>query len=124
MRKLVTILFLLVFLLQTFSQVCILLSFYINRDYISSNICINRFDAIPVCKGSCVLERNLKDNEKNEQTGTTAKIKEWQPVICQEYNSSGIVSPESVAPSYPTLRFVPELQGHQYSILRPPISLS
>jgi len=67
MRKIVAIFFLIAFVLQSTSSLWILASFYAQRDYISQNICINRFDAIPVCKGQCYLTKQLKENEKKEQ---------------------------------------------------------
>ena len=42
-------------------------SFYIQQDYIAQNLCINRFDAIPVCKGQCYLKKQLKTNENQEK---------------------------------------------------------
>ncbi|MBD3750629.1 MAG: hypothetical protein IE931_14165 [Sphingobacteriales bacterium] len=53
-------------------------SFYAQRDYISKNLCINRFDAIPVCKGQCYLTKELKENEKKEQNLPDIKQKEIQ----------------------------------------------
>jgi hypothetical protein len=53
-------------------------SFYAKRDYISKNLCINRFDAIPVCKGQCYLTKQLKENEKKEQNLPDLKQKEIQ----------------------------------------------
>ena len=53
-------------------------SFYVQRDYISKNLCINRFDAIPVCKGQCYLTKQLKENEKKEQNLPNLKQKEIQ----------------------------------------------
>ena len=53
-------------------------SFYAQRDYISQNLCINRFDAIPVCNGQCYLNKQLKENEKKEQNFPDLKQKEIQ----------------------------------------------
>lgn len=59
-------------------------SFYINRDYIAENLCVNRFEAIPVCKGQCFLDEKLKENEnKQEQRLPDLKqnqIQLFQPV--------------------------------------------
>ena len=54
-------------------------SFYAQPDYISKNLCINRFDAIPVCKGQCYIIKQLKENEKKEQNLPDLKQKEIQP---------------------------------------------
>jgi hypothetical protein len=55
-----------------------MVSFYAQRDYISKNLCINRFDAIPVCKGQCYLTKQLKENEQREQNLPDLKQKEIQ----------------------------------------------
>lgn len=56
-----------------------------NRDYIANNLCINRFDAIPVCKGSCILENALNKAQKEEQKTPEMKIKEIN-LYCQHSN--------------------------------------
>ncbi|RZM24947.1 MAG: hypothetical protein EOO88_21080 [Pedobacter sp.] len=67
MKKLLSISILLLFLFQGGSSWWILVSFYANRNYISKNICINRFDLIPVCEGQCYLSDRLNENAKEEQ---------------------------------------------------------
>lgn len=78
MKRLVVILFLGVFVFQCTSNLFILTSFLINIDYISENLCINRFDKIPTCKGQCYLGDKLKENEKKEQKLPNFKTKEVQ----------------------------------------------
>jgi hypothetical protein len=82
MKRAFAIFFLIVFVFQSTSTVWILASFYAQRDYISKNLCINRFDAIPVCKGQCYLNKQLKENEKKEQNLPDLKQKEIQ-LFCQ-----------------------------------------
>jgi hypothetical protein len=48
------------------------------RDYIAKNLCINRFDMIPLCKGKCYLTQQLKENEKREQNLPDVKHKDVQ----------------------------------------------
>lgn len=67
MKKISIILVIISFAYQTTSNFWILTSFYIQRDYIAENICVNRFDAIPVCKGQCYLTAQLKDNSEKNQ---------------------------------------------------------
>ena len=78
MKKLVVILFLGVFVFQCTSNLFILTSFFINRNYISQNLCIKRFDKIPNFKGQCYLGDKLKENEKKEQKLPNFKTKEVQ----------------------------------------------
>jgi hypothetical protein len=61
---------------QTTSQFWIMAAFKINQDYIAENLCINRFDAIPLCKGSCFLEDQLIKDQKEQQKSPELKLKE------------------------------------------------
>lgn len=112
-------------MIQTYHQTWILASFYINRDYIAQNICINRFDAIPLCKGSCVLEKELKKNEDQQQKLPELKIKEIQ-LFCQHqvclFNTINTLSLTDI--SYPILAKPTFPQQINNSIFRPPIMLT
>ncbi|WP_103727050.1 hypothetical protein [Flavobacterium croceum] len=72
MKKVVVYFLLFIFTIQSTKSLWIITSFQINRDYIASNLCINRFDKIPTCKGQCFLINELskeqKDNKKNLTT--------------------------------------------------------
>lgn len=79
MKKLFTYILLAGFVIQSCSQLLVMTSFYLNRDYIAENLCVNRFDAIPLCKGQCYLEKELKKNEqRQEQHFPDLKQKEIQ----------------------------------------------
>jgi hypothetical protein len=67
LKRLASILFLVVILFQSFSSLYVLGAFYLNRTYISENICVNRFDAVAVCKGKCYLAQELNQQEKQQQ---------------------------------------------------------
>jgi len=83
LKKIVSIVLILAFLVQSTSHLWIWAAFEINRDYIAANLCINRFEAIPVCKGSCFLEKQLNENEKQQQKLPDLKTKEVN-LFCQE----------------------------------------
>lgn len=76
MKKLVAICILLCVVFQSTSRLWVLASFYLQRNYIAENICVNRFDTIPVCQGQCYLNKQLKENEKQEQKFPDLKQKE------------------------------------------------
>ncbi len=78
MKKIVLYFLLMSFVFQSTSNLWIISSFYINQDYIAKNLCVNRFDKIPVCYGKCVLAKKLKENEKQEQKIPNIKEKEIQ----------------------------------------------
>lgn len=78
MKKIVLYFLLMSFVFQSTSNLWIISSFYINQDYIAKNLCVNRFDKIPVCYGICFLSKQLKDNDKQEQKLPNVKEKEIQ----------------------------------------------
>ncbi|RZJ86373.1 MAG: hypothetical protein EOO20_18440 [Chryseobacterium sp.] len=100
MKKLLSISLLLLFLIQATSSLWILVSFYVNRNYISKNICINRFDLIPICEGQCYLTDRLKKNDAEEQKLPELKQKEVQlfyledlSPVTERYTRNMIVKP-------------------------------
>ncbi len=79
MKKSILILLLLSFIYQNTSSFWIISAFYINRDYIAQNVCINRFDSIPVCNGNCYLQKELSADSDKKPDLPIIKIKEVQP---------------------------------------------
>lgn len=86
MKKSILFILLLSFLYQSTSSIWIITSFYINQDYIAKNICVNRFDAIPVCNGKCFLEKELSTDAEKEQQIPNIKNKEVHPLFLQVVN--------------------------------------
>ena len=78
MKKIVLYFLLMSFVFQSTSNLWIISSFYINQDYIAKNLCVNRFDKIPVCYGKCFLAKKLNENDKQEQKIPNVKEKEIQ----------------------------------------------
>lgn len=75
-KRILSILFLGAILLQSFSSLFILANFYLNRADIIQNLCVNRFDKVKLCKGKCYLEKDLKQNEKQQEKFPDLKLKE------------------------------------------------
>ncbi|MGO4292119.1 hypothetical protein [Chitinophaga sp. RAB17] len=71
-------------LLQSTGNCFIVAAFYLNRNYIASTLCINRFDLIPVCKGSCFLEQKMKENSQQQGNTNSIRYKEIT-LFCQPY---------------------------------------
>lgn len=120
MKRAFAIFFLIVFVFQSTSTVWILASFYAQRDYISKNLCVNRFDAIPVCKGQCYLTKQLKENEKKEQNLPDLKQIEIQ-LFCQ--NNLSFEFPRTISEErLNTLNFKDNFLSSDYlfSVFRPP----
>jgi len=81
MKKRILFLLLLSFIYQNTSSFWILTSFYINQAYIAANICVNRFDAIPICNGNCYLQQELSEDSDKKMELPTIKSKEIQPLF-------------------------------------------
>ncbi|MCH5598195.1 hypothetical protein [Niabella ginsengisoli] len=124
MKKIVSILLIVVFVLQSGSQLWILATFYINRDYLASNICINRFDRIPVCKASCVLEEQLKANGEKQEKLPDLKVKEItlfsQELLVTPTLNIGFKTDKNY-PTY-TKKLIP--QGFSHDVFHPPCTIS
>ncbi|WP_396189190.1 hypothetical protein [Flavobacterium sp.] len=72
MKKLLCLFILVIFSFQITKSIWTITSFQINREYIASNLCINRFDKIPTCKGQCFLTKELnKEQSENKRNITT-----------------------------------------------------
>ena len=121
LRKIVSILLIFSFLVQATSQLFILGVFELNRNYIAANLCINRFESIPVCKGSCVLEKQLKENEQKQEKLPDLKTKEIN-LYCQ-VDSLTIPSRAlllNLKPTYLFLNISFISSEHLSSVFRPP----
>jgi hypothetical protein len=76
MKKVVVFSLLFLFILQSTKNLWIITSFHINREYIADNLCVNRFDKIPTCKGQCFLDDQLENENKESKKQTTQFDKE------------------------------------------------
>lgn len=111
-------------LLQGTANCWIVAAFYLNRNYIASTLCINRFDLIPVCKGSCFLDLKLTENNRREEKSPDIKYKEIL-LFCEHYTS---VTATAVSSEHPVFfcgylsPYFPLLLLRQ--VFRPPASFA
>lgn len=119
MKRLFAIWLLGVMLLQSTGNCWIIAAFYLNRNRIAKELCVNRFESIPVCRGACYLEKKLNENGAKQERSPELKNKEitlfcmlvMKPDIslkCREHHlQHGYISP-----------YHPNI--HQLDIFRPP----
>jgi len=76
MKKIIAIVLLLGVLIQSMNKLVVILSYQVNKDYISKNLCENRNHPERKCCGKCYLKKQLNNTEKdsnknkaNEQFG-------------------------------------------------------
>jgi hypothetical protein len=65
-KRIISIILLTGFLLQTFSRVIIYLNYELNLDYIIQTYCINKNDPAKHCDGKCHLTKQMQEEEKKE----------------------------------------------------------
>jgi hypothetical protein len=58
------------------SNAVVVIGFAWQRDYIAQNLCENRFAEVPICRGSCVLQKDLKKTETEKNKAPEIKHKE------------------------------------------------
>lgn len=112
------------FVVQSTSRLWIIAAFKINQNYIAANLCINRFEAIPVCKGSCYLEAQLNKDHEQQQKAPDLKNKEIN-LFYQEYSNmlplQTLVRDGGTTFSRPHTGFI--TSGYLHSVFRPPALL-
>ncbi|MBO9732095.1 MAG: hypothetical protein J7623_25870 [Chitinophaga sp.] len=97
MKKILSIWLLGVILIQSTGNCWIIAAFYLNRNNIAKALCVNRFEQLPVCRGTCYLQKKLIENEHQQDRLPELKHKEI------------LLFFESV--SIPDIGFLPENKG-------------
>lgn len=124
MRKFISIFILVLLLLQSTSKLWIVLSFYIQQEVIAKTKCINRFDLIPICKGQCYLDKQLKNNDKQERSLADVKVKEVQLYLSFgvefKFSSKSLVLQSPI----PCFQKANDLNCYIANVFRPPEYLS
>lgn len=122
MKKQILLLLLLSFIYQNTSSFWILTSFYINQSYIAENICINRFDAIPMCYGSCYLQSELSEDLEKKAELPMFKTKEVQPLFSQSMAYEPYIAPTIPLENIPYPNYIDTLVVTHfiYAVFQPP----
>lgn len=121
MKKSIFTILLLSFIYQNTSSFWIITAFYINRDYIAKNVCINRFDTIPVCNGTCYLQQELSADSDKKQELPIIKLKEVQPLFYQNITYQTAVVKAFIAPRiYPKYYSKFIISNLVFSLFQPP----
>lgn len=85
---LVPILMLLI-LIQTFSKWAVVVEYNLNKNYIATNLCINKARPKLHCNGKCQMMKKLAEEEKQDSSkNNSARIKVQELVFNDEMNRS------------------------------------
>ncbi|TYR31698.1 hypothetical protein FXV77_20870 [Sphingobacterium phlebotomi] len=116
---------LLAVIIQSTGSIWIYLGFKINHDYITSQLCINRFETIPVCKGSCYLEEKIKEEKNNSDTQIKIKLLEVVMVLpVFDLNHKKSTQQPVQAIFVTPISSEPLSEGFCFGIFKPPVLLS
>ena len=80
-RFLFASLFLVSFLIQTFSSNLLVVNFYANQKYIAANLCLNKNRPEMKCCGKCQLTKKLKQEENKDRQNPERKLENKEEVI-------------------------------------------
>ena len=92
-RFLVSLIFLLAVLLQTFSKDFVVLDYYINTDSYAKN-CVNKEKPKLQCKGKCQMMKKAREEEKKEQDKPSGRERNKRDIF---------LSSKSFFPSLPSV---------------------
>lgn len=126
-KRLFAILLLLIILVQSTSQIWILVTFYANREYIASNLCINRFNPESSCQGACQLRKQLdKDGEQNNKLKHDISFPVVLLYMLEAYDIElpAFYSEIDIKSYHLRLYQDPLAEGYYGSVFHPPTSLS
>lgn len=62
-------------LTMTFSKSITWLEYQVNRDFISKNLCVNKFKPLVHCKGKCQLIKKMAGEQENDPSTPVPKLK-------------------------------------------------
>ena len=63
-------------LLSNFGKTLILIDFFVHQDYITNNLCKNRYKPEVLCSGKCVLTKTVETHEKQDQKKIPSHLKD------------------------------------------------
>ena len=81
MKYVLTILFISLTAMQTFSKMIVLLGYEWNKDYISKNLCVNRDKPKSCCHGKCYLNKKLVQDEQPQSNSGTKGLKDFPELL-------------------------------------------
>lgn len=74
----ISILFLCIFLFQMLSKPIIVISYYLNKDYVANELCENKSKPQMHCEGKCYLKKQLDKAKDTESSDLGDKLKKHE----------------------------------------------
>jgi hypothetical protein len=80
-KRIISAIFLLIFICQTFDKNFISLNFYANQNYLAHNLCENRNKTQAHCNGKCQLQKKLNQEASKDKQNPERKNENSNEVI-------------------------------------------
>ncbi len=78
----------------TFNKAIVVLDFHLNKNYISTTLCVNRTMTKSCCKGKCFLKKQLQKEEDQGKNGAPAsKDKSEVSLFCETMAKNNFHTP-------------------------------
>ncbi|WP_235324472.1 hypothetical protein [Pedobacter lusitanus] len=122
-RKAVLFFYMLITLMANCSRFFIFAGFEFNKEYIASNLCINRNRPELHCNGKCYLMKKIKQAEENEKKEAARNnLSQLEVSFCQEPFTFSFLDPSALSISDPSFSVYAYLYTNPYirNIFRPP----
>lgn len=123
MKRYIVLLLMAIVLVQSFSRIWIMTAFYINQSYIAAHICVNRFQPVATCKGSCDLNDKLEKERESEQNQVKHKFQEALVFVPQlKWSLADRLDIPATTYVFPAIQPIDYPLGYLNSIFRPPLA--
>ena len=107
MRPKIAIGMLIVFCLAEIRPLSPFLDYFVNYEYISEVLCINKEKPMSTCKGKCYLSQQLKEAQDSEKQDKNLAVVEQERILMIIYNSQLPNFLETVSNSQEEYEFYP-----------------
>ena len=121
-KKLTAAIFIIAFLVQTFSEAVIIIDFYANQKYIAENLCVNKDKPMMHCCGKCQLRKRLQQQQNSDKQNPEQRGNNKNEVLSSKSffaTAAPLVKMQEVCINYTNLSFAKEIKMPR-SFFHPP----
>lgn len=109
-------------LLQSFSSVFVIAGYELNKDYITKTYCVNKAKPILHCNGMCHLQKELKTQEKKEQSQNSSSKEKQECFQFFQFAEIFAFIDHSIADHHFPVYILSSFPEVSFSVFHPPIS--
>ena len=119
-KKLTAAIFIIAFLIQTFSEAVIIIDFYANQKYIAQNLCVNKDKPMMHCCGKCQLRKKLQQQQNNDKQNPEQRNNKNEVLSSKSFFATApLVKMQELCINYTNLSFAKEIEMPR-SFFHPP----